>query len=240
MHSLALRASKFRFLRDRLKSMNMPTIPAQAHGRGFFLSLDGPDGGGKTTQVGHLVTWLRWHGLEVVACRDPGGTELGDRLRSILLDRHTMPITMRAEMLLYMASRAQLVEERIRPALAAGKIVVCDRFLLANVVYQGYAGGLPVETLWQVGQAATGGLLPDLTIVLDVPPELARTRTGGARDRIEDRPEAFQDQVRRGFWHAAESYPAPLVLIDAAAPADEVALKIQHEVARALGQGPRT
>jgi dTMP kinase len=204
-----------------------------------FLSLDGPDGSGKTTQVGHLVAWLRQHGIEAVACRDPGGSLLGDRLRSILLDRHEIPIGLRAEMLLYMASRAQLVEEVIRPALEAGKVVVSDRFLLANVVYQGHAGGLAVEDVWQVGRVATGGLMPDLTIVLDVPPDVARSRTGGPRDRIEDRPEAFRAEVRRGFLRAVESYPAPVVVLDGTGPEDEVAGRIQHEVARVLGQHPR-
>ncbi len=120
--------------------------------RGFFLTLDGPDGGGKTTQAARLVDWLRAEGHDVVACRDPGGTPLGDRLRALLLDRSELAIGLRAEMLLYMASRAQLVEEVVRPAIEAGKVVVSDRFLLANVVYQGYAGGLEVEELWRVGR----------------------------------------------------------------------------------------
>ena len=99
---------------------------------GFFLVLDGPDGGGKTTQAARLADWLRERGLDVVSCRDPGGTELGNRLRSLVMDRDTVPVAMRAEMLLFMASRAQMVEEVIRPALDGGKVVVCDRFLLAN------------------------------------------------------------------------------------------------------------
>src|SRR4051812_28312104 len=108
--------------------------------RGLFLALDGPDGGGKSTQAAALAAWLRARGFDVVTCRDPGGTSLGDRLRQILLDRSTVNLSLRAEMLLYMASRAQLVEEIIRPALTSGRIVVSDRYLLANIVYQGYAG----------------------------------------------------------------------------------------------------
>src|SRR5947209_6425101 len=131
--------------------------------RGRFLVLDGPDGGGKTTQAASLAGWLRARGVEVVTCRDPGGTSLGDRLRAILLDRETVNLALRAEMLLYMASRAQLVEEVIRPALAGGAVVISDRYLLANVVYQGYAGGLGVDRVSRVGLEATGGLLPDLT-----------------------------------------------------------------------------
>ena len=220
--------------------MNATIHPRNPVNRGFFISLDGPDGCGKTTQAASLVAWLTEQGREVVACRDPGGTALGDRLRSILLGRHDVAIGMRSEMLLYMASRAQLVDEVIRPALAAGRIVVCDRYLLANVVYQGRAGGLPVEELWQVGRVATGGLTPDLTIVLDIAPETARERTGGPRDRIEDRGPDFQQRVREGFLREAETYPAPIVVLDASAPTERVALSIRSEVARVLGQSPRT
>ncbi len=221
--------------------MTTTSLPPRHDGtRGFFIALDGPDGGGKTTQVAHLAHWLRLHQLEVVTCRDPGGTALGERLRSILQDRHDTPISMRAEMLLFMASRAQLVEEVIRPAVEAGKIVISDRYLLANVVYQGHAGGLPVEEIWNVGTIATSGLLPDLTLLIDVPPAIAHDRIGVPRDRIEDRPEAFREAVRRGFLLASETYPAPLVGIDGSADAELVAAQIQHEVARALGTSSRT
>lgn len=216
--------------------------------RGLFLCLDGPDGGGKTTQAALLAEWLCARGLEVVACRDPGGTPLGDRLRSILLDRSTTHLTLRAEMLLYMASRAQLVEEIIRPALVAGKVVISDRYLLANIVYQGYAGGLPVEEIGQVGRAATGGLLPDLTLILDVPAALAKERVGQARDRIEDRPDEYRARVREGFLQVARDsreqpcpyYPAPIVVLDAAAEPRAVTDRIRNEVERVLALGPRS
>ncbi len=146
---------------------------------GFFLVLDGPDGGGKTTQAARLADWLRDRGLDVVSCRDPGGTALGDRLRSILLDRDSVSISLRSEMLLYMASRAQMVEEIIRPALEMGRVVICDRFLLANLIYQGYAGGLPVEQITVVGDVATGRLRPDLTLILDVDVDVARRGSEG-------------------------------------------------------------
>ncbi|QDV34348.1 Thymidylate kinase [Tautonia plasticadhaerens] len=178
--------------------------------------------------------------MEVVSCRDPGGTPLGDRLRALVKDRGDVPIGMRAEMLLFMSSRAQLVEQVIRPALDAGRVVVCDRYLLSNVVYQGYAGGLGVEELWTVGRAATGGLMPDLTLLIDVPPEVARSRTGGPRDRIEDRGEDYRARVRDGFLRASASYPAPISVIDGSTGPDEVALRIEGEVRRALGIGPRS
>lgn len=219
--------------RVTMSPMTKPETPSPR--RGLFLALDGPDGGGKTTQAARLVDWLRGRGLDVVACRDPGGTALGDRLRAILLDRSEMAIGLRAEMLTYMASRAQLVEEVIRPALEAGKVVVSDRFLLANVVYQGHAGGLPVEEIWRVGLGATGGLLPDLTLVVDVPPQVAEARVGGPRDRMEDRGDEFRRKVRSGFLRELKTYPAPYLLIDGSADVEAVAAKIRSEVARALG-----
>ena len=146
----------------------------------MFLSIDGGDGTGKSTQVELLAQWLRQQGRDVVTCRDPGSTPLGEAVRNILLDRHDLHIDRRSEMLLYMAARAQMVEEVIRPALEQGKTVLCDRYLLANVAYQGYGGGLDVPTLWEVGRVATGGLMPDLTIVLDVPAGGGRRADGPA------------------------------------------------------------
>lgn len=150
-------------------------------------------------------------------------------------------------MLLYMASRAQLVDEVVRPALARGDVVVSDRYLLANVVYQGFAGGLGVEEVGRVGAVATGGVLPDLTVVLDVPTPLARARVGPARDRIEDRPADYHERVRRGFLEAARLaraggcpyYPAPVALVDASGDPGAVGASIRSEVERALALGPR-
>jgi dTMP kinase len=206
--------------------------PSRTPGR--FFVLEGPDGSGKTTQVARLAGWLRSIGREVVTCREPGGTALGERLRSIVQERSDVAIGMRAEMLLFMTSRAQLVEEVIRPALGRGEVVVSDRFLLSNVVYQGYAGGLDVDDLWRVGLTATGGLLPDLTLVIDVPPEVAKARIGPARDRIEDRGDDYRGRVREGFLAASRDYPAPIVVVDGSADPDSVAIRLQSEVSRAL------
>lgn len=216
---------------------------------GFFLALEGPDGGGKTTQAERLAEWLQGQGLSVVRCRDPGGTGLGNRLRDVLLNRHDTPIGTRAEMLLYQAARAELVEEVIATSLAIGKVVISDRYLLSNIVYQGSAAGLLEEEIAMVGMIATAGVLPDLTIVLDVPPEVAEARTGGARDRIEDRPHAYRAKVRDGFLAAVAAaaqagaegrcpyYPAPLALIDASGDCEWVFGEIQKEVTRVLGVG---
>jgi dTMP kinase len=220
---------------------------------GLFIVLDGPDGGGKTTQAAWLAEWLRGRGLELVTCRDPGGTPLGDRLRNILFERGTVPISLRAEMLLFMASRAQLVEDVIAPALAVGRVVISDRYLLANIVYQGSAGGLMEEEIALVGMVATSGLLPDLTIVLDIAPDTATARVGTARDRIEDRPLFYRERVRAGYLAAAQGetgaagedaggcpfYPAPIVLIDASNDPATVFEQIKCEVERVLAVRPR-
>jgi dTMP kinase len=222
---------------------------------GLFLVLDGPDGGGKSTQAARLAVWLRGLGIEVVTCRDPGGTALGERVREILLARDAVPISLRAEMLLYMASRAQLVEEVIAPTLAAGHVVVSDRYLLANIVYQGSAGGLLEEEIALVGMVATSGLLPDLTLVLDIAPEAAAARVGPPRDRIEDRPLFYHERVRAGYLAAARGdgsagpdvgetagcpfYPAPIVLIDASSDPDTVFEQVKYEVERVLALRPR-
>src|SRR5436190_3268415 len=131
--------------------------------QGIFFSFDGVDGVGKSTQMALFANWLTKQGHMVVTCRDPGGTEVGEAIRNLLLDRHDLQLSRMSEMLLYMAARAQLVEQVIQPALAAGKIVVSDRFLLANVVYQGHAGGLAVDELWALGKYITRGIEPNLT-----------------------------------------------------------------------------
>jgi dTMP kinase len=197
---------------------------------GMFFCIDGGDGAGKSTQLELLCQWLGGQGHQVVACRDPGSTPLGEAIRRILLDRHDLEIHRRSEMLLYMAARAQLAEQVIRPALEQSKTVVSDRYLLANVVYQGYAGGLDVDTLWEVGRVATGGLMPDLTVVLDLPAEAARARIDRQLDRMEQQGAAFHGRVRQGFLTEAARRPKEIVVIDAARPIDEVQAAIRAAV----------
>jgi len=200
----------------------------------MFFSIDGGDGTGKSTQVALLCEWLRGLGHDVVACRDPGSTPLGEAVRGLLLDRDDLAIDRRSEMLLYMAARAQLVEEVIRPALAAGRTVVSDRYLLANVVYQGHGGGLDVETLWEVGRVATGGLMPDLTIVLDMPAEAAAARLERRLDRMEQQGDAFHARVREGFLAEAARDPSRMVVVDAARSMAEVQADVQAAVQREI------
>ena len=182
--------------------------------RAPFLSLDGLDGAGKSTQCRLLADWLRTRGFDVVPCADPGGTEIGDVLRNLLL-QHRGHMTLACEALLFMASRAQLVAEIIRPALDAGRAVVCDRFLLANVVYQGHAGGLDPERLWEMGFLATGGLEPDLTFVLDLPLDVAQARRKAQADRMERRDQAYFARVRAGFLAEAARRPDRIHVVDA-------------------------
>ncbi len=200
----------------------------------MFFSIDGGDGAGKSTQCELFRQWLGESGHEVVACRDPGSTALGEAVRELLLHRHDLEIHRRSEMLLYMAARSQMVEQIIRPALEHGKTVVCDRYLLANVVYQGYGGGLDVETLWEVGRVATGGLMPDLTIAPDMPAQAAAGRIQRGLDRMERQGDGFHARVREGFLAEAARWPEKIVVVDAARPIAEV----QAEIRRAAGRVP--
>jgi dTMP kinase len=197
----------------------------------MFLSIDGGDGTGKSTQMVLLGDWLVEQGHDVVACRDPGSTRLGEAVRQLVLERHDLAIHRRSEMLLYMVARAQMVEELIRPALAEGKTVLSDRFLLANVVYQGHAGGLDVDTLWEVGRVATGGVFPDLTIVLDMPAAAAAGRIERPLDRMERQGDAFHARVRQGFLEEAARRPGQIVVVSADRPMERVQEEIRQVVA---------
>jgi len=203
----------------------------------MFFSFDGVDGAGKSTQIRLFCDWLRAQGKDVVTCRDPGGTPLGEKLRTLLLDHHDVPIHRRAEMLLYMASRSALVEEVIRPALDAGKVVVSDRYLLANVVYQSHAfqdptGGLDPDDVWRVGAIATGGVVPNLVFLLDMPAEKAAARIQRSPDRMESRGLEYLERVRQGFLTEAGRFPHQIAVINADQPIDA----IQAEVVAAARQ----
>jgi dTMP kinase len=204
-----------------------------------FLSLDGIDGTGKSTQIGLLESWLRERGWNVVRCADPGSTPVGDRLREILLNqRHDMsPMT---EALLFMASRAELIARIIRPALDVGSLVLSDRYLLANVVYQGYAAGANIDNLWTLGRLAAGGLEPDLTIVLDMPLDDAQRRRGREPDRMESRQRDFHERVRAGFLTEAKRQPERIRVVDAAGSVEDVHARICSEVERVVAARSRS
>lgn len=197
----------------------------------MFYSFDGIDGVGKTTQLDLFCQWLRTRGEEVVTCRDPGSTPLGERLREVLLHSgEETPIDARSEMLLYMAARAQLVEEVIRPALDAGKTVVSDRFVLANIVYQAYAGGLEVDIVRTVGQIAIDGVMPDQVLLLDLDPEVADARVGGEKDRMEQRGLDYRMKLRAGFLQEADLDPGRISVVDASQSVEAVHQQICRSV----------
>ena len=196
----------------------------------YFFSFDGVDGVGKSTQHALFCEWLREQGHDVVACRDPGSTQLGEAIRHILLQDHGTPIHRRSEMLLYMAARAQLVEEVIRPALAASKTVVSDRFLLANVVYQSVGGNVPAARLWEMGDWANDGMSPDLTLLLDMPATAAMDRIAGTTDRMERRGTAYMESVREAFLNELPKSSRSTAIINADRDADAVARDIAQVV----------
>jgi dTMP kinase len=202
----------------------------------MFFSFDGIDGTGKSTQLQLFCRWLEETGHDVACCRDPGSTSLGEQVREILLHSNATPIGRRSEMLLYMAARAQLVDEVIRPALDTGKTVVSDRYLLANLVYQGHAGGLDVESIRQVGHVATGGLEPDAVFLLDMPPEAADRRLNRSLDRMERQGSEYRRRLRDGFLSEAARSPDRIHTIDADRSIESVQVEIQAIAAAVLGR----
>ncbi|MBW7904131.1 MAG: dTMP kinase [Phycisphaerae bacterium] len=233
----------------------MPLCPtlARMHLGGRFIVIDGPDGCGKSTQIGRLAEWIASQGAECVRAKDPGGTEIGDRIRHVLLGYDLSAMAPHCETLLFMASRAQLVAQVVRPALAQGKTVLGDRFISATCAYQG-AAGFPREQVIEVGRWAVGETWPDLTIILDVPPEVGFARTGrtpqsGRRrddaaqlallndartDAMERRSLAFHRQVRANFLDLPRYYPRPVEIVDATPAPDAVFEAVRQAVERAF------
>ena len=198
----------------------MPAWPQQLAGR--FLAFEGPDGSGKSTQLARFNAWARAQGLSLVEVREPGGTAIGERIRDVLLDPEHADLTSRAEMLLYMASRAQLVQTIIEPALLCGQLVIADRFVASTCAYQGTAGGVPMHDILRVAETATGGRWPDLSIIFDVDEQTAAGRLNPLLDRMERKGAAFHRRVREGYHLLAEQRPQDTVLIDATAGEDSV------------------
>jgi dTMP kinase len=202
--------------------------------RGHFIVLDGPEGAGKSTQVRLLTERLAQRGLAVETVRDPGGTPVSERVRQVLLDPAVGHLEAATEMFLYMASRTELVARVIRPALAAGRTVLCDRFVSSTVVYQGYAGGLDPAEILRVGRLACGDAWPDLTVLLDVPADEGFGRIRREHDRMELKGLEFHRRVAEGFRQLARSDPQQYVLIDARGSVEEVSARIWKAVERVL------
>lgn len=187
----------------------------------MFIVFEGGDGCGKSTQLELCRDWLKSNGIQCVSCSDPGTTELGKRVRRILLEHDDFEIGNRAESLLFMVARAQLIEEVVAPALAQNQIVLCDRFVLSTVVYQGYAGELSPDEIYSIGKIATNDTMPDLTLVFDLPVEIAQERLGPEKDRMESRGIDYFERVRSGFREEAEKH-SNIKLIDASRSAEEI------------------
>lgn len=203
----------------------------------LFVTLEGPDGGGKSTQASRLVDYLQGRGLNVLLTREPGGTLIGDQIRRTLMDLGNTGMHPRTEILLFSASRAQIVHQVIRPHLESGGIVVCDRFYDSTLAYQGYGHGLDLQALQAITAFATGGLRPDLTLLLDLPAEdgLRRRKRGGQWNRLDAYDLAFHQRVRQGYFALADAEPERWVRVDATQPLDAVHAAIREAVDARLG-----
>ena len=189
---------------------------------GRFIVFDGPDGSGKSTQFRRFASLAREAGVRVAEVREPGGTHVGERIREILLDPIHEEMTLRCEMMLYMASRAQLVEESIRPALARGELVMADRYVSSTLAYQGAAGGLPIDEIMSVAGAACARAWPDLVVVFDVDEATAAGRLNPLLDRMEQKGAAFHRKVREGYLAQARDDPKGYAMVDARKEEDRV------------------
>ncbi|MEV3932140.1 dTMP kinase [Streptomyces sp. NPDC049944] len=220
-----------RDLREALRGGDPAVAPAA---NGFFLVLEGGDGAGKSTQVEALAEWIRAKGHEVVVTREPGATPVGKRLRSILLDVSSAGLSNRAEALLYAADRAEHVDSVVRPALERGAVVISDRYIDSSVAYQGAGRDLAPTEIARISRWATSGLVPHLTVLLDVDPETARERFTEAPDRLESEPAEFHTRVRSGFLTLAAADPARYLVVDAGQEPQAITTVVRHRLDRLL------
>ncbi|MDB4353282.1 dTMP kinase [bacterium] len=197
----------------------------------MFITLDGIDGVGKSTQIERLINYLGERGQETLLVRDPGTTEIGSKLREILLESD-LELHRRTEAMLFMASRCEMVETILRPAIAEGKTVVSDRFLLANVVYQSVGGEVLPDLLWQMGRLANGGLTPDLTILLDMPAQRSMERIGSETDRMESRGVDYMEAVRQAFLQQLPHSSQATAIINA----DQTPEEVSHDLLTSVEQ----
>ncbi|NLG99606.1 MAG: dTMP kinase [Chloroflexi bacterium] len=202
----------------------------------MFITFEGPEGSGKTSQIAPLADFLREKGYSVVTTREPGGTKIGDQVREILMRLENTSMHPRTETLLFLAARAQLVEQCIRPELERGNLVLCDRYADSTLAYQGYGHGNNLQTLRQLLDFATGNLWPDLTLLLDVDPEqgLRRRRAGGDWNRLDAYTLAFHKRVWNGYHEMAQQDPQRWVIIDASQSFDAVQDQIREIILKRL------
>lgn len=210
-------------------------MTTSANGTGLFIAFEGGDGAGKSTQSRLLAEALRGRGMVVVQTREPGGTEIGEKLRSLVLDHGHGEIDPRTEALMYAAARAAHVEQLIRPALARGEAVITDRYIDSSVAYQGIGRGLGTQEVRDLNAWATGSLWPDFTVVLDVDPVEGRARRApGGEDRLESEPDSFHAQVRNAYLEAAAAAPERYLVIDARQDVQVIAGLILDRVEQVL------
>ncbi|MFA5319937.1 MAG: dTMP kinase [Candidatus Omnitrophota bacterium] len=181
--------------------------------KGFFITFEGPEGCGKSTQAGMLYSYLKKNGYKVLSIREPGSTQIGEKIRKVLLDRKNGNMSRECELLLYMAARAQIVHETVLPAIAGGYIVLCDRYLDSTRAYQGYGLGMDNRVIEYIGGFATSGLVPDLTILLDLPVGRGLRNREFKKDRIESRALSYHRKVRRGYLSIAAREPGRVKII---------------------------
>jgi dTMP kinase len=201
---------------------------------GKFIVIDGPDGCGKSTQAKLLAEYFKRKHLKVLNLREPGGTPISEKIRRILLDPANSRMTVPTELFLYMASRAQLVDEVIKPALAKGKIIICGRFLSSTIVYQGIAGNIGKKLVEDMGKIATHNIIPDLTIILDIKPEDGLRRKKTRPDRMEKKELAFHRKVRKGFLKLAMENPSKYKVIPSFGSIESIQGKIRALVERII------
>lgn len=211
----------------------------------MFITLEGPEGSGKSTQLTLVAEWLRSWQIPLVVTREPGGTEIGNQIRQVLMATSNLGMTAETEFLLFSASRAQLVQEVIRPSLAEGKVVLCDRYFDSSLAYQGYGRGLNLEYLRFITRFATEGIYPDLTLFLDIDVEQGlwrrrrATQTEGAEwTRLDAQTVAFHERVRQGYHALARETPTRWHIIDADQPAEEVQAELRAVLKEELGLLP--
>lgn len=203
--------------------------------QGAFITFEGGDRSGKTTQASMLKAFLEEKGCRCYFTREPGGTELGERIREILLAVQYRDMAAVTESLLYAAARSQLVAQKIRPMLDAGQVVICDRFLDSSLAYQGFGLGLDLEMIVAINRPAVGDLVPDLTFLLDVPTNVSAGRfRREARDRIEERKPGFHSRVRKGYLELAEREPQRFKVLAGTEPAQDLQARIRQATAKLL------
>jgi len=196
--------------------------------KGKFITFEGSEGSGKSTQVRLLYNYLKKKGCSVIRIREPGTTKISEKIRDILLDPKNKEMSGLSEMLLYMAARAQIVEDVILPALKKGKIVICDRFLDATVAYQGYGGGIDIKLIKRIGKYATKSIKPDITFFLDVDVNEGLKRAGKTKDRIERKSIAYHRKVRKGYLKLAKQEPKRIKIIPVKDKKDKTQLIIRN------------